>query len=193
LRQTETVRGSVEVVHELVSAITPLDELELAHIADTLRWLENTDDIFRRVKPASPARHLVSYVVLVDSAASILLVDHVNAGLFLPPGGHVEFDEHPALTARRECREELGIDVSFGDDAAPSFLTVTTTVGVDAGHTDVSLWFLSEGSRDMRLVADETEFRDVRWWTVEEMAAAPADRFDPHFRRFVQKTLSLAQ
>jgi 8-oxo-dGTP diphosphatase len=183
------VRSSVAVVHELVSTITPVDGLELEHITDTLRWLESTDDVFRRAKPATPSRHLVSYVVLLDSAKSILLVDHVNAGLFLPPGGHVHVDEHPAVAARRECQEELGLEVSIA--ATPSFLTVTTTVGMDAGHTDVSLWFVSKGSKDMQLVADQVEFRGVRWWTVEELVAAPAAGFDPHFGRFVQKVLSV--
>ena len=48
----------------------------------------------------------------------VLLVNHINAGLWLPPGGHVEPDEHPAQTASREALEELGIaerPASFGD------------------------------------------------------------------------------
>jgi 8-oxo-dGTP diphosphatase len=44
-------------------------------------------------------------VVLRDQYGRILLVDHVNAGLWLPPGGHVEPDEDPEVTARREARE----------------------------------------------------------------------------------------
>jgi len=44
----------VKVVHELVSGIEPWDELEEEHQVDTLRWLESTDDVFRRVKPADP-------------------------------------------------------------------------------------------------------------------------------------------
>lgn len=76
-----------------------------------------------------------------------LLVDHINAGLWLPPGGHVEPDEHPADTARRETREELGIDPVFAEEPAqPSFITVTRTVGRDHRHVDVSLWFLLIGT-----------------------------------------------
>jgi 8-oxo-dGTP pyrophosphatase MutT (NUDIX family) len=65
--------------------------------------------IHRRRLPPDQAgdteRHLVSYVVLRDQYGRILLVDHVNAGLWLPPGGHVEPDEDPEVTARREARE----------------------------------------------------------------------------------------
>ena len=188
------MRDSVATVHELVARITPLDALEAAHIAETLHWLETTDDVFRRTKPATPARHLVSYVVLLDRDGSqVLLVDHVNSGLFLPPGGHVEPDEHPAAAARRECREELGIDAHFsgsGDD--PAFLTVTRTIGQDSGHTDVSLWFVSDGSRKVRLTLDEVEFRGARWWSLEEVAAANERGFDPHFTRFLSKVLPTA-
>ncbi|HEY1826427.1 MAG TPA: NUDIX hydrolase [Acidimicrobiales bacterium] len=183
------MRDSIAVVHELVANVTPLDALESEHIADTLSWLESTDDVFRRAKPAVPARHLVSYVAILDrDDPGVLLVDHVNSGLFLPAGGHLEPDEHPADAARRECREELGIDATFVEgDANPTFITVTTTIGVDAGHTDVSLWFLCEGSRGMQLSIDESEFNGAWWWSFEEVTSANEKSFDPHFLRFMQK------
>jgi 8-oxo-dGTP pyrophosphatase MutT (NUDIX family) len=132
---------------------------------------------------------LVSYVVVLDRHNfDVLLVDHVNSGLFLPPGGHVEPDEHPVAAARRECREELGIEASFADGGVqPEFVTVTTTIGIDAGHTDVSLWFVSTGSRGMQLTVDEVEFRGARWWSLEEVTSADAMTFDPHFGRFLKK------
>jgi len=175
-------------VHRLVSAITPADELEAGHLASTLDWLASTDDVFRRVKPATPPKHLVSYVVPVDPRdGALLLVAHRNAGLWLPPGGHVEPDEHPALTAARELTEELGVP---GDAVAPApvFLTVTRTVGIDAGHTDVSLWFVASVGRGARLTPDEGEFADIRWWTRAELAAADPAGFDPHLGRFLAKT-----
>ena len=80
------MRDSVAVVHGLVAALSPFDTLEAAHIAETLRWLESTDDIFRRTKPATPPRHLVSYAAVLDPHTfDILLVDHLNARLILPP------------------------------------------------------------------------------------------------------------
>jgi 8-oxo-dGTP diphosphatase len=179
------MRPQVELVHELVRDIEPLDGLEAEHQRDTLRWLESTDDIYRRVKPAVPPRHLVSYVVVVDRAdGSSLLVDHVNAGLWLPPGGHVEPDEDPAATAEREAREELGIEL---DAEGPAFVTVTRTVGIDSGHTDVSLWYVLAGTRDMPVTIDRTEFTEARWWHHDEVRATGPARFDPHYGRFLAK------
>ena len=192
------MRPSVQVVHELVAGLDPADDLEAAHRAETLRWLEATDDVFRRVVPAVPDRHLVSYVVPVDpDDGAALLVDHRRAGLWLPPGGHVEPDEHPADTARREAAEELGIDAEFADPTArPSFVTVTRTVGAagsggdsggdSGGHEDVSLWFLVRWSRRIPLRPDPTEFRSVRWWTPQQLQATDPGRFDPHLGRFLR-------
>ena len=106
---------------------------------------------------------------------------------------HVEPDEHPAAAARRECREELGVgDPILVGPETPAFLTVTTTVGRDHGHTDVSLWFIFEGSRDMQLTVDEVEFRDVRWWSLPDVASAEGKEFDPQFPRSLQKARSLS-
>jgi 8-oxo-dGTP diphosphatase len=181
------MRSSVAAVHGLVSAIRPADDLEAEHREATLAWLSATDDVFRRVKPAVPAQHLVSYVLPVDpSDGALLLVAHRNAGLWLPPGGHVEPDEHPALTAGRELAEELGVP---GDSVAaePAFLASNVTVGIDAGHTDVGLWFVAHVGRDTPLNPDEEEFAEVRWWTRAELAAAGPAYFDPHLGRFLDK------
>jgi 8-oxo-dGTP diphosphatase len=180
------VTPPVERVHELVRRMVPADDLEERHRATVLEWLAGTDDVFRRVKPAEPAKHLVSYVVPADPAdGSLLLVDHINAGLWLPPGGHVEPDEHPAATARREVEEELGLSGAIFD--RPLFLTVTTTVGQDSGHTDVSLWFVLPVARHTPLTPDAGEFHRVRWWSPADLDAADPSRFDPHLPRFRRK------
>jgi 8-oxo-dGTP diphosphatase len=166
------MRPRVELIHELVSSIDPLDELEAEHRRDTLRWLESTDDVFRRVKPATPPRHLVSYVAVLDrSDRSSLLVNHINAGLWLPPGGHVEPDEHPTTTAAREAGEELAIE--------PAFLT-----------DPPRLWFVLTGTRDMPVTIDPSEFTEARWWTHREMLDADPRLFDPHYQRFITKIRS---
>jgi 8-oxo-dGTP diphosphatase len=80
-----------------------------------LERLKVTPDIYRRQKPATPAKHLVSYAVLIDPHdMAMFLVDHRRAGLCLPPGGHVEQGEDPADTGRREVMEELSIRAPSG-------------------------------------------------------------------------------
>jgi 8-oxo-dGTP pyrophosphatase MutT (NUDIX family) len=186
------MQSSVAVAHELVTRIQPFDETELAHRAAAISWLESTDDVFRRVRPATPPKHLVSYCVIADPGdLSIFLVDHVNAGLWLPPGGHVEPDEHPLETARQEVAEELNLDADFSViGTRPLFVTVTETVGADHGHVDVSLWYAAAADRRTPMTLDPREFNGARWWTADEIASAPGEPFDPHFHRFIAKLMS---
>jgi 8-oxo-dGTP diphosphatase len=188
------VRESVAAVASLVAGIDPGDPREAADRRSALAWLRQTDDVFRRAKPAVPDRHLVSYVVPVDPGnGHLLLGDHRNARLWLPPGGHVEVDEHPATTAAREAIEELGIDPDGRLAERPVFLSVTRTVGIDSGHTDVSLWFVLALARDEPVVVDPGEFRSARWWSPEQIRAAPPATVDPALPRFVAKLRPLCR
>lgn len=179
---------AARVVSDLVSSIAPVDETERAHLAEAARWVHATGDLFRRRKPDVPPRHLVSYIAVVDPGrTAVYLVDHRAAGLWLPPGGHVEPGEHPVRTACREIEEELGITVDLTAMSEPLFLTITTTVGSDGGHEDVSLWYVVTVERDTVFTLDPTEFRDGRWWSIDEIGAADPALFDPHLGRFLAK------
>jgi 8-oxo-dGTP diphosphatase len=149
-------------IHQIVSLMSPLDELERAHIRFVLDWIESGNEIFRIEKPATPDTHLVSYFVIVSPEMDqVLLVDHKKAELWLPPGGHVDPGEDPKETVRREAKEELEIDVKFLCDD-PILLTVTKTVGNVVEHTDVSLWYLLKGDPDRILDYDSDEFNHMK-------------------------------
>ncbi len=172
-----------------VTAIKPYDELEATHQADTLRWIESGANIFRIEKPNIPPKHLVAYFVFVDpDRKSLLLGNHIKAQLWLPSGGHVEFNEAPAATVVREAQEELALDASFlRGMETPFFVTVTQTVGLTAGHTDVSLWYLLRGNVRQSLTFDRGEFTDMAWFTFDEIQQSSSAIFDPHMQRFTRK------
>jgi len=177
-------------IRSLVVDMVPGDRLETEHREQALRWMDGTDDLFRRLKPRTPDPHLVSYFSLVDhDTANVLLVDHVKAEWWLPPGGHVEPGEHPVATVRREVEEELGIPADFSPltGERPLFVSVTATRSPIDQHTDVSLWFVLSGRVGQTLSPDPSEFYGVRWWTRAELAAADPGRFDPHLTRMLAK------
>jgi 8-oxo-dGTP pyrophosphatase MutT (NUDIX family) len=169
-----------------IASIIPLDELEQAHVADALAWIDSGAEICRIAKPATPPKHLVSYFACIDGD-HILLVDHRNAGLWLPAGGHVEPGEHPRTTVIREAREELDIDVLFLRES-PLMVTCTETVGATAGHVDVSLWYVIAGNHAAVPWFDRSEFNAVRWFSISDI---PLDRTDPHMSRFLRKYAAL--
>ena len=117
---------------------------------------------------------------------SILLVDHKNAQLWLPPGGHVEEGEHPRDTVAREAREELGFTPAH-EIEAPLMVTCTTTVGLSSGHIDVSLWYVVRASSSQPMAYDAQELDGIRWFSLSD---APLDRSDPHLGRFIRKLRS---
>jgi 8-oxo-dGTP diphosphatase len=174
-----------EEIITIVSSILPFDSVEKEHIDFAKNWIASGVEIFRIAKPDKPNIHLVSYFTIVDpSTSEFLLVDHKKAKLWLPPGGHVEINEHPQETVKREVREELGIEAKFIFEA-PLFLTVTNTVGNVTLHTDVSLWYILEGNRHDQITFDTEEFYQIRWFHPNEI---PYQNSDPHIRRFVDKS-----
>jgi 8-oxo-dGTP diphosphatase len=173
------MRNAIRAEFEMIE---PQDSLEQEHLVEALAWVDSGAELCRIAKPAIPPKHLVSYFAVVDGDY-ILLVDHRNAQLWLPTGGHVEPGEHPRETVVRELQEELCL-VPGRPVGAPLMLTCTTTVGLTAGHRDVSLWYVVEASRKQPITFDEQEFNSVRWFRFSEV---PFERSDPQMRRFVEK------
>ena len=125
----------------------------------------------------------MSYFPVVDDQ-HVLLVDHKNARLWLPTGGHVEEGEDPRVTVVRELKEELGLTVQLSELGNPLMVTVTQTVGLTSGHTDVSLWYPVTRSRLEPIEFDESEFNQVRWFHFSEV---PHNRTDPNLEHFLAK------
>ena len=175
-------------IAQIISNIQPTDFLEQEHKTETLNWIASGAPIFRIQKPDVPPKHLVSYFVLLDiDARKILLVDHKKAELWLPSGGHVEPNEDPKETVRRECFEELAVVADFLFDE-PIFITSTQTVGMTAGHWDISLWYVLKGNSLQTYTYDADEFNSIKWFDLENI---PLDRSDPHMQRFIEKLKDL--
>jgi 8-oxo-dGTP pyrophosphatase MutT (NUDIX family) len=57
-------------------------------------------------------RHFVATVYVVNDGA-VALHEHDKLDMWLPAGGHIDRDELPHEAAKRETREELGLDVDL--------------------------------------------------------------------------------
>lgn len=172
------------IIADIVTNISSFDEGERQHCEETLSWIQSGAPLFRVEKPDIPPKHLVTYFILLDERArKVLLVDHLKARLWLPSGGHVEVNEHPHETVARECFEELDIEADFWSND-PLFLTVTPTVGLTAGHTDVTLWYVLRGDCQKTYLFDAQEFKTIKWFGFDEI---PYQKSDPHMQRFIHK------
>jgi 8-oxo-dGTP pyrophosphatase MutT (NUDIX family) len=171
-------------IYQLISSIKAYDDLENQHKQFALAWIESGADLFRITKPDVPQIHLVSYfAVFNDAKSKILLGHHKAADLWLPSGGHVEANEHPADTVKRECLEELDIAAKFAF-AAPVFLTVTDVNCNNSTHTDVSLWYALHSDENLAINFCKTEYYAMQFF---EFKSIPYPKTDPHMQRFLTK------
>lgn len=160
----ETLRAQIRAT---VAAIAPLDPAEAQAQASVIAWIDSGAPLFRDHGPMPP-RHLAVYFAILDDARrTVLQVDHIKAKAWVLPGGHVD-SEPPAQAVVREAAEELTVRAGFHPafDARPLFVTESITRG-PGQHTDVTLWFVLHGSQDMPLGCDGTEFRGLRWVSID--------------------------
>ncbi|MDD7940061.1 NUDIX domain-containing protein [Actinomycetospora lutea] len=81
-------------------------------------------------------------------------------GVWDLPGGHVEPGESAVAAARRELREELGVDAALG---APWRVLVD-------GDAELSVWLVHAWAGEVRNVADH-EHERLGWFTAAELPA----------------------
>ncbi|MGX6607981.1 NUDIX domain-containing protein [Micromonosporaceae bacterium Da 78-11] len=171
-------------VRDVVSAITPGGPVESATRRSVLDWIDSPAPLFR---VAGASKHLAVYFALVDGD-SLLQIDHVKAGTWLLPGGHVD-TEPPWDAVVREAQEELGIIAAPHPATGPQpiYLTESVTLGPGA-HTDVTLWFVLAGDRTAALTPDPAEIRRTRWVRLGDVATWSADGYAPEqVRAFAAK------
>ncbi|HLU28123.1 MAG TPA: (deoxy)nucleoside triphosphate pyrophosphohydrolase [Glycomyces sp.] len=84
------------------------------------------------------------------------------AGLWEFPGGKVEPDESEAEALRRECREELGVEVQIGERVGDDLVTSDGRFLLRVYRAD-----LLEGEPEAR------EHAALRWLAAEELDEVP--------------------
>jgi len=137
-------------------------------------------------------RHFTSTAFVVDDHKRTLLLWHKRLGRWMPPGGHIEDNETPEETAKRECKEETGLDVEiigmeqedmFGSNPAEGRMLKSPVALLleeipasaernEPAHQHMDFVYLArplDASQGLSL--DETEGRELKWFTLREIEA----------------------
>ena len=119
-------------------------------------------------------------VMVFDPAGRVLLIRCVamrrdgEFRFWLTPGGEIEAGETPIDAARRELREELGLEVEV---LGPVYTEATQFEHKGEMRDNIDFVFTARCEADapalQGVTADEIELmKEIRWWTVEEIEAA---------------------
>ena len=111
-----------------------------------------------------PGHLTASGFVLSPERDAVLLILHKKLGLWLQPGGHIDpGDQSLADAARREVREEVGLDLPPSADSAVFDLDIHAIPArkdePQHEHFDVRFCFQSP----TRSIAINHEVQDARW------------------------------
>ncbi len=135
-------------------------------------------------------RQFTATAFVVDSRGRVLLLWHRKLKRWMPPGGHIDQDELPEETARRECKEETGLDVDIVGDAQPDLFDEASGEGrmikkpiafmleeipaleerKQPAHQHMDFLYLARPLDEKQIpVHDPKESDDMRWFSRAEV------------------------
>ena len=137
-------------------------------------------------------RHFTATAFIVDSKQRTLLLWHKRLGRWMPPGGHVDDHETPEDTAKRECKEETGLDVEIVGESQPDLFSKNSHEGRmlkkpiamllenipasaernEPAHEHMDFIFLAHPLDESQvLTLQEAEGRELKWFTRSDIEA----------------------
>jgi 8-oxo-dGTP pyrophosphatase MutT (NUDIX family) len=146
-------------------------------------------------------KHFTASALIINKDGKVLLVNHKKLGVWLYPGGHVEWHETPDEAVIREVKEETGVNVKIIGDRDDSLSHQETDVSVlhhpyailcekiggDEAHYHTDLIYLCEMENDVcDLCCDPGESSEVEFFGLEDLENI--DLF-PNFRKLLEKVL----
>ncbi len=135
-------------------------------------------------------KHFTATAFVVDSQGRALLLWHKRLDRWMPPGGHVDPDETPEETAKRECLEETGLEVDIIGEEQPDLFAKNPAEGRmltkpiamllenipaspergEPAHQHMDFLFLARPRDEgAKLTLEESEGRELRWFTRGEI------------------------
>ncbi len=138
--------------------------------AATQRFLDELGRLASPCDEHADPTHVTASGVVVGRRGTVLH-RHKRLGIWMQPGGHIDAGETPAIAARREATEELGLAVEH-PATGPRLIHVDVHLAA-LGHTHLDLRYLLHGANDDPHPAPG-ESPDARWCDWDE-AMAMAD------------------
>lgn len=165
-------------------------------------------------------RHFTATAFVVDSRKRALLLWHKRLSRWMPPGGHVDENETPEEAAKRECKEETGLDVEIVGEEQHDLFAFAPAEGCilkkplafllenipaseepfdsaqgrmhEPAHQHMDFLYIARPLDEKQIVKlEEREGRELRWFTREEIAALdPRKEIFANVQQYILSILS---
>lgn len=131
-----------------------------------LSYIDNSSQF---VKSVNPLHHFCTFFVPCDpKSKSIFLVRHRKAGDWIPPGGHIESDELPLQTVKREMSEELGYQITNEKIQLFDLSIKHIANPKNPCKTHYDLWYVVYVPKTV-FTYDDSEFTDAGWYSFDQV------------------------
>ena len=156
----------MDAVETLTSWVAP-DADQRALGQAYLAFLEARPDAAHRT--CAPGHLTASAMVFSHDLSHVALVLHGIVGVWVQPGGHVEPEDATLLdAARREVREELGLDIAMHPDPVDLNCHPITCRGYKTPTRHFDVRFVGRAQPDAALVLSD-ESSEVTWWPSDSL------------------------
>jgi 8-oxo-dGTP pyrophosphatase MutT (NUDIX family) len=151
----------------------PADEAEAASLKRVRNYVEDAEAPMDREDTFG---HVVASGLVASPALDrVVLLHHRQLDMWLQPGGHAEPGEtRPSQVARREAREETGLDLEPHPDR-PGLVDVDAhripATDRMPRHWHFDLRYVFQADPGEEPVVPDAEGHEVRWFTVDEAMA----------------------
>ncbi len=112
--------------------------------------------------------------IIITKDDRVLLIKRKGphgAGTWSTPGGHLDFGETPEECARREAKEEVGVDV-----VEARFRAITNDIFEEEGRHYITIWMDCEIRSQDPVIASPREVSKLGWFAWD---ALPSPLFLP--------------
>lgn len=150
---------------------------------EAFKQLKNVQDSHARGE--GNLDHYCSFFLPFDQkSGKIYLGDHIKAGGWIPPGGHIEPGELPSIAAIREMEEELKVVINK-DMIEPFNLSFTVVNRPEKGcMTHYDIWHIVH-IKEQDFDFDRGEYYDAAWFSLSDGVNMMSKH--PHFALIVAK------
>lgn len=172
------------LINELTQFI-PMDNVEKNNVKKVLEFLNNNTNCFDR---SNLKGHITAGGLVVDMKGNVLLNHHKKTGMWFQFGGHSDGESNSFNVAKREIREECGLDdlqlISnkiFDVDVQKIDYSVKKNEP-EHFHYDINFLFKTD-NKTFKVSNESTE---IKWVTIEE-AKNLIDKDDYAMIRMLEK------